>query len=43
MFIGDGSHVYRENIQMGMQKIKFNDMIHPIALYDETGSCTMSL
>jgi hypothetical protein len=33
----------QENIQMGMQKMKFNDMLYPITLCDEISSCTISL
>jgi len=42
VFIGDGSRVFREKIRMGMQEI-VNDMLHPIALYGEISSCTISL
>jgi hypothetical protein len=36
-------HYFQEKIQMGMQKMKFNDMLYPLALYDEISSSTMSL
>jgi len=48
MSIAHGSYLLKNKIQMGMQKMKVqlhspppNSMLHPTALYDEIGSCTL--
>jgi len=43
MFIKDCSNVCRKKIQLESKEWSFNDILHPIALYNEISSCTFSL
>jgi hypothetical protein len=43
IFIGDGSHVYRKKDPNRNAEYEVSMTRHPIALFDETGSCKMSL